>query len=96
MVRIKWTPQAENDVEEIGKYIERDSPRYARITVQRLYHSVQRLKRFPLSGRVIPEFHNEQLREVLVDSYRVLYNVNEIFVIVFAVVHQRRDLLNVL
>jgi hypothetical protein len=33
------------------------------------------LAKFPKSGRKVPEFDNEDMRELLVYSYRVLYRI---------------------
>ncbi|MEK7264131.1 MAG: type II toxin-antitoxin system RelE/ParE family toxin [Bacteroidota bacterium] len=91
MVEVVWTSQALEDVDEIAKYIERDSPQYARITTQKIFHSVERLKQFPHSGRIIPEFGNELWREVIMGNYRIMYKLNETTVSVFTVMHGRRD-----
>ena len=92
MVAVEWTPQALEDVDEIAKFIKRDSPKYAQITARKIFHSVDRLKRFPRSGRKIPEFDKEFLREVLMDNYRVMYLLTDKTVFVFTVMHGRRDI----
>jgi len=37
------------------------------------YVSVDRLKRFPKSGRKIPEAEEDDLREVIFQGYRIMY-----------------------
>jgi plasmid stabilization system protein ParE len=54
VTRIVWTLQAIEDVEAIQSYIARDSPSYAALLAERIVESVERLKEFPLSGRVVP------------------------------------------
>jgi hypothetical protein len=51
---IVWTFQAIEDVEAIRTYIARDSPHYASLMAERIVESVERLKEFPRSGRVVP------------------------------------------
>ncbi|MBM4166491.1 MAG: type II toxin-antitoxin system RelE/ParE family toxin [Ignavibacteria bacterium] len=58
---------------------------------QKIIHSVCRLKHFPRSGRKIPEFDNEFMREVLMDNYRIMYLLTETTAFVFTVMHGRRD-----
>lgn len=41
----------------------------------RLISSVRRLEEFPLSGRIVPEFRRRNMREVIVGSFRVVYEV---------------------
>jgi len=70
---IKWSPQAVRDVESIRDYIAQDSRRYAELTVGRILASVERLRTFPQSGRVVPERGNPEIREVIVGPFRVVY-----------------------
>lgn len=68
-----WSPQAVRDVESIREYIAQDSPRYAQLTVDRIITSVDRLRAFPQSGRVVPERGDPEIREVIVGAFRVVY-----------------------
>ena len=72
MTRIVWTIQAVEDVEAIRAYIFRDSPHYAALTAERIVDSVERLKEFPRSGRVVPELEREDCREVILGTYRIV------------------------
>ncbi len=75
--RITWSPRAVADVESIATYIDADSPSYARSVVQRIFMAVHNLSEFPLSGRMVPEFDDEYIRELLVYSYRIIYRIAE-------------------
>jgi plasmid stabilization system protein ParE len=75
---IRWSPQAVRDVEAIRDYIAQDSQRYAQLTVDRHIASVERLRAFPQSGRVVPERADPEIREVIVGPFRVVYGF-EIF-----------------
>ena len=79
-------------MEAIAAYIEQDSPAYARSVLRKIVACTRNLAEFPDSGRKVPEFDDEQLREVLAYSYRIIYRVQTREVIVAAVVHGRRDL----
>ena len=41
-----------------------------------LISKVKSLEQFPEIGRVVPEFGNPVIREIVVRSYRVIYRVN--------------------
>lgn len=73
MTPIRWSPQAVRDVEAIREYIAQDSQRYAQLTVDRIIASVERLRAFPQSGRVVPERADPEIREVIVGPFRVVY-----------------------
>jgi toxin ParE1/3/4 len=70
---IRWSPQAVRDLEAIRDYIARDSQRYAQLTVARIINSVERLQSFPRSGRMVPEFEDPDIREIIVGPFRVVY-----------------------
>lgn len=73
MTEIKWSPQAVRDIESIREYIAQDSVRYAELVAVRIIASVDRLRAFPQSGRVVPERNDPEIREVIVGSFRVVY-----------------------
>lgn len=55
MTVLRWTEQAVQDLESIRDFIERDSPRYGRLVVERLVDATDRIEIFPMSGRMVPE-----------------------------------------
>jgi plasmid stabilization system protein ParE len=63
---------------------------YARLLAQRIVDASVRLADFPDSGRVVPELQDEDVREVIVRSYRVMYRVLPEEVEVVAVLHGAR------
>jgi toxin ParE1/3/4 len=75
MVKIKWTNLTLRDLDEIGEFISKDSLRYAQMTVNYLFESESLLKTHPKAGRVVPEFMEEDLRELIRGSYRVVYRI---------------------
>ena len=76
MTRILWSPQALLDLESIRDYIARDSPRYAELVIRRLIVGVERLEAFPQSGRIVPERNTEDIREIIVKPYRIVYRLS--------------------
>ena len=73
VAEIYWSPQAIADVESIRDFVGRDSPSYGTLVASRLVDYVERLGRFPESGRIVPEFHDPTLREILWRNYRIVY-----------------------
>ena len=94
MAKIKWTASAVDDVEQTGKFIERDSLHYARTIVSKLYNAVDRLRKFPQSGRKVPEIGDPALREIIIDGYRIIYRLAKSNIYVLTVVHGRQNLLS--
>lgn len=98
MVQVEWAEPALDDLRSIHDYIRRDSPRYARVMVDRVLTVAGRLSEFPVSGSILPELLHSGYRQVLVGSYRVIYRYDEAGnrVLIVAVVHASRDLRSVL
>lgn len=94
MGEIKWTEKASSNLQSIFDYISRDSRLYAARYLKTLIIATKRLETMPLSGRIVPEFENPELREVVYGNYRIVYRVigsNENIEII-AVVHGARDM----
>ena len=53
--------------------------------IKRIRAAVKHLEEFPYSGRIIPETSNSQLREVIVSNYRVMYQLTDSTINIFAV-----------
>jgi toxin ParE1/3/4 len=70
--RIEWSPRAVEDVEAIASYISEDSTAYAAAVVKKILETARNLSNFPFSGRVVPEFGDEAIREKFAYSYRII------------------------
>lgn len=94
VVLVNWTEPALEDLDGVYEFIARDSLYYAESFVGQIVDSVERLEQFPISGRMVPEAKQEDIREVLFQGYRSIYFVDEQHIAVLAVVHSSRDLTN--
>jgi len=65
MVKIVWTELSLTDLKEIYDYISQNSQRYAQITTNKIYQRVQYTKENPKIGRMVPEFENPLIRELI-------------------------------
>ena len=90
--RVVWSARALADVESIAAYIASDSPAYAKIVVKKIVKLTRQLARFPQSGREVPEFQDQSLRELLAYSYRIIFKVGTEEIIIASVIHGKRDL----
>jgi toxin ParE1/3/4 len=60
--------------------------------VNRVRKAVDRLRRFPGSGTRVHEWDRPDLREILVNNYRVIYRLNEESVEILTVIHAASQL----
>ena len=61
MVKLIWTDQEINDLNDIGNYIAENSGKYANLTVKKLFERADILKTFPQTGRIVPEKNYENI-----------------------------------
>jgi toxin ParE1/3/4 len=67
-------------------------PLYANAVTRNIVTLTRSLARFPLSGRKVPEFDDENIRELIAYSYRIIYAVESDQVTITAVIHGKRML----
>jgi addiction module RelE/StbE family toxin len=89
-VRVFWTDAALNQLEAIRDYLAQTSPDYARRVVERLVNRSEQIAAFPRSGRMVPEYEIDEVRQVVESSYRVIYLIKEEQVEILAVIHTSR------
>jgi toxin ParE1/3/4 len=87
MVRVIWTEFAIEDLKIIHSYIAKDSNSYANSFIEKLLTRVKQLERFPKSGRIVPEFGLDNIRELIEGNYRIVYKINSEFVFIVRVQH---------
>jgi addiction module RelE/StbE family toxin len=75
VARVRWTLQALDDVDAVCDYIARDAPRTAKRFGRRFFEAVEPLERHPHSGQIVPELRRDDIREVRLRRYRIIYRV---------------------
>ncbi len=81
------TPQSLADLESIVRHIARDNPARARSFGNQLIDKALSIESLPKRGRIVPELNDSSVREIILGSYRIIYEVlhepNRIFVLRF-------------
>lgn len=90
MKHLLWSPRSLADLEAIRAHISYDSALYAGLMVSRLVAAPSRLLQFPESGRVVPEFNQPELRELIVPPYRLVYRLRGEVIEIATVFHAAR------
>lgn len=92
MAEVRWSLTSEEDLHGIEVTIARDSVIRAINFVDHLIECAEVLHDNPSLGRVVPEFSRDDLRELLVRDYRIVYLLVSERVTILRVVHGARDL----
>jgi plasmid stabilization system protein ParE len=90
--KIRWSPRAASNIEDICNYIAKDSEYYAALFAKRINSIVRNIPQFPKSGRVVPEYKDKTLREKIYRNYRIVYRLKEEFIEIVAICHGAKPL----
>ena len=82
--------RARADLRAIDDYIAVDNPVAAADWIDRLVEKAEAAALYPLAGRVVPERQQYDVREVFVQTYRIVYRVRETGILVLTVFEGHR------
>lgn len=74
-LKVLWTENAIQDLLAIKEFISQDSIDRAEQWVLELYAAGEGLANLSNRGRIVPEFNQDNLRELLIENYRLVYRV---------------------
>jgi toxin ParE1/3/4 len=72
--RVAWTEAALEDLSATVEFIARDSVRYASAFTREAFDASDTLTDFANRGRMVPEFHDQAIREIFLGSHRMIYH----------------------
>lgn len=89
-MRIRWTPEAATDLQQIARHILRDNPSAARSVVRTLTEGIERLSKFPNLGR---PGQVSNTRELVFASlpYIAIYRLKDEVVEILRIYHGAQD-----
>jgi len=73
--KLIWAPSACLDLQELASYIAESRPEAAARFVQSVFKTIEHVAAFPESGRIVPEFDDPVIREVIRKPCRIVYRV---------------------
>jgi addiction module RelE/StbE family toxin len=91
-MKVKWTENAIENLTGIYEYIAINSKTYAKRTVDRITRRSEQIADHPGSGRKVPEYNAEDIREIIEKPYRLIYRIKQDQIDVLAVIHGTRML----
>lgn len=88
---VEWTNPAKQDLKLIHDYIARDSKYYAKKVSFEIVEKAEKLNIFPEIGRIVPEICDPKIRELIIYSYRLIYEIFPNKIAILALIHGKRD-----
>jgi addiction module RelE/StbE family toxin len=92
VVKLIWTELALADLKQIHEYIARDSEKYAERQIARIIKKVEQLELQPISGRIVLEFSDPKIRELIEGSYRIIHKMETESIFITRIHHSARIL----
>ena len=89
-MKVVWTDRAKARLRKIHDHIAQDAPRVADAVVVRLVQRSRQLEIAPRSGRTVPEYAQDDIRELVERPYRIVYTILPERIDVIAVMHSRQ------
>ncbi len=92
-MKVLWTDSALAQLQAIHDYLAQTSPEYALRIINRLTKRSIQIAQFPFSGRMVPEYEINEVREVIEWPYRIIYLIDPEAhkAEVLAVIHSSRE-----
>lgn len=87
-MKVIWSESSRDELRAIRGYLER--PRTAARIIRSIRSRVRLLQRFPFSGRMVPEYGDPNLREVIVGQFRVFHRIERDRVVILHVLDGRK------
>jgi toxin ParE1/3/4 len=75
MVEIIWSDFARENLIDIYDFIAKDSSHYAEKELLKIANRVNVLNTFRLSGKIVSEYNNDSVRELIEGNYRIIYKI---------------------
>ncbi len=75
--KVVLAPRAIEDLRDIVLYVAPGRPEAAKRLGLALIEKTKILASFPFSGRVVPEFDDRLIRELILKPYRIVFRVDE-------------------
>ena len=89
-MKVHWTENAIGHLVSIYEYIGTNSSTYAKITADKITRRSIQIADHPHSGRKVPEYDAEDIRELIEKPYRIIYRIKPDQIDVVAVLHGAR------
>ncbi len=88
---VRWSKPSTHDLKQIYEFIAKDSTYYAQRVVATIVDKSDKLDIFPYMGRIVPERNEDRIRELLIYSYRIIYQINLDNIEILALIHSKKD-----
>ena len=87
---VNWSEPAKDSLKQIFNFISKDSNYYEKEVIDKIINESEKLNDFPKLRRAVPEINNENIRELIIYSYRLIYEVKPSEINILTLIHGRQ------
>lgn len=93
---LRWTKTAARDMVHVKEFKAKESAVFADEFVDRVFERLEnQILPFPQSGQVVSEYGRDDINEIIVYSFRVVYQILPDQILVLTVIHGANPLPNI-
>jgi toxin ParE1/3/4 len=89
-MKVRFSDEALAKLRAIRVHIAEDSPKNADAMIDRILRRAERTADLPRSGRKVPEYNLDTLRQAMERPYRIIYRINDDEIVIVTVMHYRQ------
>jgi addiction module RelE/StbE family toxin len=75
MVTLRWLQSAKDDLKDIYEFIGADSKKFAKHQISQIRKRTDILKTHARAGKMVEEYGDDSIREIVISHYRIIYRV---------------------
>jgi toxin ParE1/3/4 len=92
-MRIRLTDSAMQDLQAINEWYKAEqAPAAGRALIKKIFLRIDKLSDYPELGRIVPEFGQQHIRELIQNPYRIVYRLGQQHIDIIRIWHSRRPL----
>jgi toxin ParE1/3/4 len=86
-----WSEPAKKSLQQIYYFIAEDSKYFAKEVIEKIISDSEKLNDFPKLGKKVFEIDDDKIRELLIYSYRLIYEIEKNNINILALVHSKMN-----
>ena len=74
-MRVRFSQTAKDQLNEVKDYIAKDNPETAAKHIKKVINRIKKVLAYPYIGKVNAVYNQENIREIAVEGYKVIYQI---------------------
>lgn len=84
-MKISFSETSRTQLREVKSFIEKDNPQRAVHHIKKVVDQIKTMLQFPFIGKVNSVYDRKDIREIVVEGYKVIYQINTDSIIVLVI-----------